>query len=353
MAKPLAALDYLAAPAKHPAAAVCVVFGDEPFLKRQALAELRREVLGGDDAEFSCTNFDGDDAEPRAVFDELSTAALFGGGRRLVIVDEADPFVSKNRPRLEDYAQHPRTSGVLVLDVKTWPSNTRLFKMLAESGLQIDCNAPTAGALVKWLGGWAKQTHNATIPGDAAEQLIEIVGPEMGLLDQELAKLALLATPAKDGKSLPIITAELVRENVGGWRAKSAWDMLDAAAEGHAREALVQLDRLLASGEAPVALLGQISSSLRRFTAATRIIQHAEADKRKIPLSSALEQVGVKTWPVAMQKAERQLKQLGRARAGQMLHWLLDADLALKGSSSAPHRARFVLEQLIAKMAKM
>jgi DNA polymerase-3 subunit delta len=53
-----------------------------------------------------------------------------------------------------------------------------------------------------------------------------------------------------------------------------------------------------------------------------------------------------------LEKAERQLVQLGRARASRLYRWLLEADLALKGSHSSPPKARFVLEHLFARMAK-
>src|SRR5262245_44846283 len=136
MAKPIDGLDYLSQPAKYPPAGVCVLFGDEGFLKRQVLIELKQQVLSGDDAEFSVTHLAGDEAAMRDVTDALATRALFGGGRHLVVVEEADDFVSQNRPALEDYVARPRSGGVLVLAVRSWPSNTRLFKALAESGLQ-------------------------------------------------------------------------------------------------------------------------------------------------------------------------------------------------------------------------
>jgi DNA polymerase-3 subunit delta len=166
----------------------------------------------------------------------------------------------------------------------------------------------------------------------------------MGLLDQELAKLAAAA-----GQSA--ITAELVQQLVGGWRAKTAWDMLDAALEGRTKQALVELDRLLLSGEMPIAILGQIAASLRRFAAAARHIEQAEAAGRKTSLRQALEAAGVKPVPFIMNKAEAQLKQLGRQRAGQLLSWLLEADLALKGGSSSPPKARIVLEQLLVRIS--
>src|SRR5687768_11115940 len=144
----LSALGYLAYPDKHPARPVCALFGDEPFLKRQVLAELRKQVLGGEDGEFSYRSFIGEEIEdPRAVFDELGTVALFGGGQRLVVVNDADPFVTDNRPALESYVVNPKPTGVLVLEVKTWASTTKLYKAVAEKGLSIDCKTPPPGEI--------------------------------------------------------------------------------------------------------------------------------------------------------------------------------------------------------------
>ncbi len=343
MSKPLDALDYLAQPAKYPVVGICVLFGDESFLKRQVLGELKEQVLQGDDAEFSVSVFNGREATLRDVMDALSTRALFGGGRHLVVVDEADELVSANRPALEDYVTHPRSKSLLVLDAKLWASTTKLYKRVAESGVQIECRFPPPAKLIKWLCSWSQKRHDARLDPAAAELLAETVEPELGLLNQELAKLAALAGASKT------ITAEMVHDAVGGWRAKTAWDMLDAALAGDSRTALVQLDRLLMAGEVPVALLGQISASLRRFAAATRLIEQSERGRRSLGLRGALEQAGVKGFVLG--KAETQLRKLGRARGSRLYHWLLEADLALKGSSSSPFRARLVLEELIVKLS--
>jgi DNA polymerase III delta subunit len=111
----------------------------------------------------------------------------------------------------------------------------------------------------------------------------------------------------------------------------------------------VQLDRLLLAGEAPVALLAQISASLRLLAAAARIVVQAETARRAISLRQALQQAGVK--PFLLGKIEPQLRKLGRTRAGQLYRWLLEADLALKGSSSSPARSRLVLETLIVRLS--
>ena len=173
--------------------------------------------------------------------------------------------------------------------------------------------------------------------------MLDTLEPDLGLLDQELAKLALSA--GIDGT----IDAKLVRELVGGWRTKTTWDMLDLAASGHAAEAILQLERLLSAGENPVGVLAQIGSTLRRFAAAARVVDRAERAGRRVNLKQALEAAGFK--PFVLGKAEMQLRQLGRQRSAKLYRWVLEADLALKGSSSAPARARIVLERLIARLS--
>ena len=333
------ALDYLAEKSHSPAPGCYVLFGDEPFLKGLVLAELRRVVLGEGEAEFALTRFDGRHADWRSVSDELLTVGLFGGGRRLVVVDDADDFVSEHRGQLEEAVARPNRANTLVLVVQSWPSNTRLAKQTTATGLAVECKSPPPARLVKWLSTLARDRHGARLERDAAEAIVEIVGPELGLIDQELAKLAAAANGQPIG-------AELVQQLVGGWRAKTAWDMLDAAVEGRTGEALVELDRLLLAGENPIAVMGQIAATLRRFAAATRIIEQTEASGGRPNLRQALELAGVKSF--VAQKSEAQLRRLGRQRAGRIYRWLLQADLGLKGASSAP--ARTVLEQLVVRL---
>jgi DNA polymerase III subunit delta len=338
------ALDFLDRPVPA-VAAVCAIFGDEAFLKQESLDHLRAAVLGDRDGEFSLTEFRGDEASAHEVFDCLSTVALFGSGRRLVILRDADDFVSRHRQTLEAYVAKPKSSGVLVLEVAAWPSNTKLAKAVAADGLSIECKTPGTPAISKWLVARAAKKHRARLDRQAAELLLDTLEPDLGLLDQELAKLALSA--GVDGS----IDAKLVRELVGGWRTKTTWDMLDLATSGHAAEAILQLERLLSAGENPVGVLAQIGSTLRRFAAAARLVDQAERSGRRVNLKQALEAAGFKTFVLG--KAENQLRQLGRQRSANLYRWVLEADLALKGSSSAPARARIALERLIARLSTM
>jgi DNA polymerase III subunit delta len=339
----IGAIEYLAQPEKSPCGPVCAVFGDESFLKREVLKALRRLVLGGDGGEFSLSTFEGDAAELRDVLDALATATLFGSDRRLVIVEEADSFVSEHRSELETYVERPAKGSVLVLEVKTWPGNTRLAKAVAASGLAVECKSPNESQVKRWLVQRALAEYEVRLDTAAADALVEMLPPELGILEQELAKLSLLV--GKQG----VINASVVRENVGGWRTRTTWDLVDAAADGRAAEALGQLHRLIAAGEKPQGLLPQMGHSLRQLATATRLIEAAEATGSRLSLRSALEQAGVP--PFKLATAERQLRQLGRERAKQLTGWLLAADLAMKGHNSADSRARLELERLIVRLS--
>jgi len=342
MAKALPAIDYLAAPKEHPPALLNVVFGDEAFLKRQVLLALKTETLGKSDSDFAYSTFDGDQAQLGDVLDELGTIAMFGGETRLVRVDQADKFVSKNRDDLEKYAENPIPTGRLILDLKSFPANTRLYKAVAKTGLIVACTTPTEAELPKWLCGWTSRSHGIQLEMAAARLLTEMVGPELGLLDQEVGKLALLLAEGQK------ITAKLVRDTVGNWRTRTAWDMLDSALAGNLRDALNQLDRLLLAGEQPVAIMGQISATLRKFAAATRIIISSEQERQSVSLRNALERAGFPRFK--LRDIEKQLRHLGRERGRRLYQALVETDLALKGNSALP--PRLVIENMLIRLSQ-
>ena len=180
MAKALHAVDYLAACEKHPPQAVCAVFGADPFLKRQVLLRIRQAVLGTGEGDISLTSFEGKTAKLADIQDELSTLAMFGDGKRMAVVEEADDFVTRFRAELEDYVAKPSATGVLVLELKTLAANTRLYKAIDAAGLLVDCNAPAAAGIAKWLRSWAKQAHGFQLDASAADGAGRTRGPGTG-----------------------------------------------------------------------------------------------------------------------------------------------------------------------------
>jgi DNA polymerase-3 subunit delta len=214
---------------------VYALVGSDSFLQLMRL----REVLDLMPADVQRTDLDGERAELAAVLDECRSFAMFGGAR-LVVVRNADDFISRFREQLEEYCSAPSDSATLVLRCDSLPKNVRLYKAIQKTGAVLECEAPPAGALPKWISDRAKSTHRVQIAPDAAMQLAELIGPDLGRLDTELAKLAL----SSDGK---LIQLRDVGEAVVFQREQKMWEMTNALAAGDTAEALRRWRHLLAA----------------------------------------------------------------------------------------------------------
>jgi DNA polymerase-3 subunit delta len=327
-------LTFLERVAKAKPLPLYVLHGDEDFLKRQVLRALRTLAVGPDADDAAVSTHAGDRATFAAVHDELETVPFFSP-RRLVIVENADPFVTRYRANLEKAVGALPDRATLVLDVKTWPANTRLAK-LVDPAATLTCKAPATSRLPQWCVQWATARHGKALSAQAASLLVDLVGVEMGLLDQELWKLAIYVG-AREG-----INAGDVDKLVGSSRAESTWKIFDAIAAGRPAEALSLLDRLLDQGEEPLRILGAFSMQLRRLAQAARLNQQGT------PLAVALERAGVP--PFGIKGCEQQLKHLGRRRADRLYDWLLEVDFGLKGGSPLPPRT--LLERLVVRLAR-
>ncbi|MEM9940421.1 MAG: DNA polymerase III subunit delta [Planctomycetota bacterium] len=334
---------------------ICALFGSERFLKLLALNHLISLAADGEE-DFSETRFEGESASWADVIDEISTRSLFGGdGPRVVVVDHADKFVKLNRERLEDFVNQNSSSGLLILLVDTWASNTRLYKAIDKKACQVRCEAPTKSSrskkadpqkISKWLIQRAKSEYDFVLPSAAAMLLIDATESEFGRMDQELQKLALYADDS--GK----IEMDTIKSIVGGWRARTMWEAIDAAVSGNAGKALELLDQLIRSGEHPLALFGQLSWSLRRYSVAADIVFRQVRNGTRPDMGAAAKQAGFQSWNGEIEKSQANLKQLGRERANKISSWLVESDFQLKRSHSQNDRGRLVLENLIVKMAK-
>ena len=315
---------------------VNVLFGDEDFLKRRVRDAIIAAAIGDADPALAVSAYPGDKLDFSTARNDLDTLP-FLSPCRVVVVESADAFVTNHRPALERYVQQPSPAGVLVLDVKAFPEPTKLAKALPEAA-KVNCKAPPAYKLPAWCVEWAKAAHKKKLAADAAELLVELVGPAMGQLDQEIEKLAVAV-----GKA-PAITAEDVDRLVGRSKSADVFRIMDAIGEGKPAVALGILEDLFAEGEDPMAVLGPLTAQLRKLAAAGRI--YAETKQ----LGPAMDAAGVPPWPKARQSFERQLKWLGLRRLGKLTEWLVEVNLGLKGGNALPERVQ--VERLIVRLAR-
>ncbi len=327
------ALPFLAA-AKAKLGPLYVVHGDEAFLKRQVIRALRNCALGDDDSDQAASVHAGDKALFADVFDDLDTVPFFYP-RRVVIVENADPFITKYRGELEKKLTHLPATSLLILDVKTWASNTRLAKMIDDAAT-IACKAPKSSELPAWCIQWCVSQYQKQLAADAARLLTELVDPEMGLLDQELLKLSIYIG------ARPRIEFADVDALVGNNRAADIFKIFDAVAAGNVKNAMAILERLFDHGEEPMRILGAFSFQLRRLAVAARL------NAQGLSMGTALAQAGVQ--PYFAGAAEAQMRHLGRRRLDRLYDWLLQMNMDLRGGSQLP--ARTLFERFLLRLAR-
>ena len=152
----------------HP---VYAVVGADRFLRSDALESILTVVAGEADT-LGPTRVDGPQAALADVLDEVRTVSLLGD-RRVVIVDEADKFITANRAALERYCAAPATSGSLILLCNTLAKNTRLYRIINNAGAVIHCTPPKGQAVIGWIVDRAQANYGKRL-GRAAGQMLSV-----------------------------------------------------------------------------------------------------------------------------------------------------------------------------------
>lgn len=222
-----------------PSKTIYALVGSENFLQLENLATIRKTLKGAQELEF-----DGERASLTDVLDELRSFSMFASAK-LVVVRNADAFITRHRDGLEEYISHPADSGTLVLRCESLPKNQRIYKLIDKAGEIMPCEPPKGASLTGWITQRGKTVHKLAVDPQAAAALAEYIGDDLGRLDNELAKLAL---QVGDGK----VTAEAVRGSVSFQREQEMWDMTNELAAGQTSAALKrwrQLSQLDTSAE--------------------------------------------------------------------------------------------------------
>ncbi|MEI7702522.1 MAG: DNA polymerase III subunit delta [Planctomycetia bacterium] len=326
------AIDFLAEKKPFPDVAFLAMYGPERHFRSEILQRI--PGASGDEAELSLTKIAGEGADFKTVMTDLKTVSMFGD-RRIVVIEDADEFVKANRAALEKFAAQPARGALLILDVKNWRKTEKLYKLVDQHGLNLECGELTGAALHKWMQKYAKDVWGKVLEKESAALICTLAGEGLTMLQQEIAKLASLVGDAAT------ITRDDINKVVGGWRTETTWAMLDAVRDGNPGPALENLEKLLKAGETPQKVLGGVVYVFRKFADAT------ERARQGTPLREALLAAGV--FSGAVGAGEAYLKRLGFEKASRILALLVEADTEMKGGSRTD--PGILLERLFVRLA--
>jgi DNA polymerase III subunit delta len=243
---------------------VFFLHGDDEFHKEEASRSLVEAHLDPGTRDFNFDPLRGSEVDVERLASILATPPMMAEWR-VVLLRETEALASSARARdvLLDVARTPPPGLALVLTA-TLPERTRarFYKDLEALARSFHFPAVSPNDVPGWLMARAKEHHGFELDEDAARALGAAVGTDLGVLTQELSKLASFTGEHR----------RVSREDVeaAGIRLprQDRWQWFDRVGERRFGEALDSLGVLLGQNESGVGLVAGLGTHLLRLAVA-------------------------------------------------------------------------------------
>jgi DNA polymerase III subunit delta len=286
--------------------AVTLLWGEDPFLLREAALELFGDLRP---TEVDAAVWQGGELQ------DLATPSLFGE-RRALLISDARSLSKDATAELAAYLSAPAPDAPLVICCRVaerGKAPAGLEKLVKPVGTVTQV-AIARKDLEPWLVQRAKKQDLDLAP-QAARALVDALGEEPGRLLEALQQMG----QAFAGQR---ITRELVVQQFSGLGEQKVWDLCDMAFGKDLSGAIRSLRSIEAGGDDPLKVLGGISSRLRDLI-------RVRALPDRIPAAKVAQAAGLRfDW-----QARRYQQQARNFSMGQLLELhdrITEADRALK-----------------------
>ena len=299
-------------------------------------AECRKlldQLIPADQRTTGLLKADAAQTSPAQLLDELRTLP-FLTDKRVVLLKDADSFVSQNRQLLENYFDKPSPTGILILAVSSWPATTKLAKKLAKAGKLISITQPKPWQLPQRLTQYAHDAYDKNLTQSAAQLLVELTGDNLAALYSEVDKLALFV----DAEST--ITPRHVETLIGHNRLFNSFAVIDAILAGNIAQAVDRLRKMFdADNSTEFSFIGAFAFHLRRMFNAKALLNQGISPT---DVASKLRIWGNKAGFFA------QLRKVSLNQIAANLQVLAQIDYQIKTGQTKP---KVAAEQLVFKLA--
>ena len=287
---------------------------DRPKIGR-ALERLRARV-GEDATEQLGAPTTGDDAVAAC-----NTLGMFGGDRRLVVVDGVDKWKAADVKAVEAYLGSPAPGTVLALVADELKKDSPLVKLCSKAG-QVLAYTVAKRNLAHWVAEQFKLAGARAEP-DACAALVQIVGEDPTALATEVDKLATWAAGEPIGEHEVEQLAVAMAET-------PAFALTDAWARGETAQALESSETIFErEGRPRRDVAPRLAGTLGSHVARVRACQRLAADGVR-PREAAGR---LKMHPFYAEKLFAQADSFSPEELAGVVTRLAELDLALKGKS--------------------
>lgn len=333
---------------------ICLFYGGDEFSLHEELAALRSRLDSDGMLADNTSRLDGRILQPQELLAHCNTVPFLGAHRLVIVEGLLDRFEEGRRggkrrgekslreetaawknaaPALEAI---PPTTVLVFVDGKLSGSNS-LLRLLAPVAETREFQPLRQRDVPGWLARRARDM-GVRVSGGATALLAQLVGNDLRVLTQELAKLQLYAMDRE-------IVEDDVRLLVTSAREASVLAMVDAVIEGRSGPAVRMLEQLRNEGAAPTYLLSMIVRQYRHLIMAKELmlahLSPAEIGHR-LNISSDF----------ALRKVLEQANRYNMTQLESAYHCLLKADGAIK-RGVYPGEGEAALDILLSDLAQV
>lgn len=325
-----------------------LVLGEESFLAEEVSKALRAVTCEGGIPGFNEDRFTAGEASVDTVLAASKMVPMMAK-HRFVLVRSVDRWEGKAEDdgkdakrkgespldKLAAYAADPVPSTVLVLVAPKLHGQRRIVTLAKKQGFLVACDPVKRGAVTGWIQSRAKARGHA-MNRDVADHLADLLGSELGVLDDAVERLCLYVGPNA------AVSDEAVSKLIAPVRAGSVWDLTDAVCMRDRAKALMALGAMGLVREDTLPTLGAIASNVRRLAKFDGALRAGES------VESAGQIAGI--IPFRVMATRDAVKRLPPGTLGRWLALLAETDVALKGG--AKRGAVSVVETMVLEMCR-
>ncbi len=325
------------------------LYGDEDFLKDQALRELLDAALDPSTRDFNFELLRGAEVDAETLGSVLGTPPMMAA-RRAVLVRDVHALKKAARSQLDRYLDAPAPDTLLVLvdPVGQTPDADLLRRTTA-------CAAePLAHRHVQaWITQYVEKELGLSITDDAAALLEQSVGGTLQALAGELDKCASYARGALiDDAGAAVIDDEAVSAVVGIRRGETVADLLDAVAMRDTPRAVMLLPYVMSQPKVTGVSLVMALATQTLAIAWGRARRDAGISASRLPseYTRLLKSTGAfpgRPWGEAGGAWAKAVDQWNASELRAAIRSLQDTDVALK-DTKVSHEEQVVLSLILA-----
>ena len=240
---------------------VFFLHGEDDFRKRGSADFLVKRYADPATQDFNLDRLEGSEVSVERLASAIATPPMMAEWR-VVHLKETEALVSSPKARkvILRAAQDPPLGLVLILQATQPPrSKAKFYRDVARFATSVEFKPVPVDGVPSWLVTWARDERGTELDIDAAQAMVGAVGTDLGVLVQEVGKLAEMVGP--EGT----IDVEAVRR--GGIRlpTQDRWAWMDLVGNRRMDEALQGLPVLFAQGETAIGLVIGLSTQLLRI----------------------------------------------------------------------------------------